>query len=121
MYATNVSWGETVEHLPIEVLDQLDVAEHVPVAYRVSFSAQMVRLLKQPLKNRGGVSILPTLENIIGSKEMTGTVENRDGLVIANIERVRCSGYGSRADAKGIVFQDVQFVAIRIRDESEIA
>lgn len=122
MYATNVSYSEEIQHDPVEVLDQFDVAEHVPIAYRVTFSAQMVRVVTNPIKLRDGVVIQPRLEDILTSPELTATVEDRGtGNVIANIERVKCVRYTQNVGARGIVLNDVEFVAIRIRDESEIA
>jgi len=122
MYATNVSYSEEIQHDPVEVLDQLDVAEHVPVAYRVTFTAQMVRVITNPIKLRDGVVIMPRLEDILSSPELTATVEDRvTGSTVANIERVKCVRYTQNVGARGIVLQDVEFVAIRIRDESEIA
>lgn len=121
MYCTNCRYSEMIEHAPIEVLDQFDVAEHVPLAYRVEFSAQFVRVLKNPIKRRDGVAIMPTLENILTAPTLTGSVEDRTGVIVANIEQVRCSRYTVNHDARGIVLTDCEFVAIRIRDESEIA
>ena len=121
MYSTNVSYSEEHQHDPVEVLDQFDVAEFVPVAYRVTFSAQMVRVLTNPIKLRDGVVILPTLENILTQPEMTATVEDpTSGTVVGNIERVKATRYTQNIGARGIVLNDVEFVAIRIRDESEI-
>lgn len=121
MYATNCRYGESIEHAPIEVLDQYEVAEHVPIAYRVNFSAQFVRILKNPIKNRDGIRIMPRLEDILTATALVGTVEDRTGVVVANIEQVKCSDYTVSHDARGIVLTDCQFVAIRIRDESEIS
>lgn len=122
MYATNVSYGEDIEQSPVEVLDQLEVAEHVATAYRVNFSAQMVRVVTNPLKLRDGVRIFPRLEEILRSGELTATVEDRiTGTIVSNIERVKASNYRINVGARGIVLNDVEFVAIRIRDESEIA
>lgn len=122
MYATNVSYSEEIQHDPVEVLDQFDVAEHVPIAYRVTFSAQMVRVITNPIKLRDGVVIQPRLEDILSAPELTATVEDRaSGTVIANIERVKAVRYTQNVGARGIVLNDVEFVAIRIRDESEIA
>lgn len=121
MYATNVSYGEEIQLDPVEVLDQLEVAEHVPVGYRVNFSAQMVRVITNSIKLRDGVSIFPRLEDILTSGELTATVEDRvTGTIVSNIERVRAASYNINVGARGIVLNDVQFVAIRIRDESEI-
>ena len=121
MYATNVSYGEEVEHLPLEVLDQFEVAEWVPVAYRCTFGAQMARVIGNPVKNRDGVKLFPRIEDILTSPEMTAMIEDTTtSTVLANVERVKCTGYDSPANARGLVMQDMRFVAIRIRDESEL-
>ena len=119
--ATNVSYSEEIQHDPIEPLDQFEVAEHVPVAYRVTFSAQMVRIITNTIKNRDGVVIFPRLEDILSQGELEATVEDREtGSVVANIERVKATRYTNNVGARGIVLTDVEFVAIRIRNESEI-
>jgi hypothetical protein len=118
----NVSYGEEIQHDPVEPLDQYEVAEHVPVAYRVQFSAQMVRIITNSIKNRDGVVIFPTLENILSHGEMTATVEDpTTGTVLANIQRVKATGYRANIGARGIALEDCEFVAIRIRNESELA
>ena len=122
MYATNVSYSEEQQHDPIEILDDYSVAEHVPIAYRVTFSAQMVRVITNPIKLRDGVVIMPRVEDILTAPELTASVEDRaTGRVIANIERVKCVRYTQNIGARGIVLNDVEFVAIRVRDESEIS
>ena len=119
--AMNVSFSEEIQHDPVEPLDQFEVAEHVPTGYRVTFSSQMVRIVTNTIKNRDGVVIFPTLENILTRAEMTATVEDSPtGNVIANIERVKATRYSNNIGARGIVMKDVEYVAIRIRNESEI-
>jgi len=121
MYATNVSYSEEIQHDPVEVLDQFEVAEHVPTAYRVTFSAQFVRVITASIKNRDGVLIFPRLENILASGEMTAAIEDRaTGTIVANIERVKATRYTNNIGARGIVLEDVEFVAIRVRNESEL-
>lgn len=121
MYTMSASYGEEIQHDPVEPLDQFDVAEFVPVAYRCNFSAQVVRVLTQPLKLRDGVAIFPKLEDILNAGEMTATIEDRvRGIVLANIQRVKATRYQIQVGARGIVLTDVEFVAVRIRDESEI-
>lgn len=121
MYATNVNYSEEIQYDPVEVLDQLEVAEFVPTAYRVSLSAQMVRVITNPIKLRDGVRIFPRLEEILTSPELTASILDRvTGTVVANIERVKCSRHTANIGARGIVLSDCDFVAIRIRDESEI-
>lgn len=119
--AMNVAYGEEIQHDPIEPLDQFDVAEHVPVAYRVNLSAQMVRIITNTIKNRDGVVIFPRLEDILTRGEATATVEDpTTGTIISNIERVKAVRYNINIGARGIVMSDVEFVGIRIRNESEI-
>lgn len=121
MYTLSATYGEEITQEPIEPLDQLDVAEHVATAYRVTFSAQLVRIITNSLKLRDGVAIFPKLEDILAAAEMTATIEDRiTGEVVANIERVKASRYNINVGARGIVLTDAEFVAIRIRDESEI-
>lgn len=122
MYGMNVNYSEEVAHEPIEPLDQLEVAEHVPTAYRVTLSSQHVRVITNAIKNRDGVSIFPRLENILDGAEMTGEISDRvTGTVLAVIQSVKASRYTTNIGARGIVLTDVEFVAIRIRDESELA
>lgn len=122
MYTTSVNYSEEVEYAPVEVLDQLEVAEHVPIAYRVSLSSQHVRVITNSIKLRDGVKIMPRLEEILDSGDLTATIEDRvTGRILANIERVKCSRYTANIGARGIVLNDCDFVAIRIRDESELA
>lgn len=119
--AMNVNYGEEIQHDPVEPIDQFDVAEHVPVAYRVNLNSQMVRIITNTLKNRDGVVIFPTFNNILSRAEATCTLEdNVTGLVLANIERTKATRYQNNVGNRSIVMTDVEFVAIRIRNESEI-
>jgi hypothetical protein len=120
--AMNVTYGEQIEHQPIEPLDQFDVAENVPIAYRVNLSSQMVRIITNTIKNRDGVVIFPTFGNILTREEATCTIEDTGGtgVTIANIERVKATRYNVNIGSRGIVMVDTEFVAIRVRNESEI-
>lgn len=119
--ATNVSISEEIQHDPIEPLDQFSVAEHVPVAYRVTFSSQWVRIITNTIKNRDGVVIFPRLEDILSQGELEATIEdNETGSVVATVERIKATRYTLNIGARGIVLTDVEFVAIRIRNESEV-
>jgi hypothetical protein len=121
-YCTNVTFGEEIQYEPIEPLDQLEVAEHVPTAYRVSFSAQHVRIAKNAIKNRDGVAIMPTLAKILtDNPDLSAVIEDSvTGVTLAQVHRVHCSRYSVNIGARGIVLTDCEFVAIKIQDESEI-
>lgn len=125
MYCYNVTYGEEITYEPIEPIDQLEVAEHVPTGYRVTFSAQWVRVITNAIKLRDGVAIMPRLENILANEEagvsLSAVVEDRvTGTVLSGIQEVKASRYNINIGNRGIVLNDVEFVAIRIRDESEI-
>lgn len=120
MYATNVAYSEEIQYDPVETIDLLEVAEFVPVAYRVTFSSQHVRVVTNPIKNRDGVKIFPRLADIIKAPDLVAAIEdNVTGEVVASVQRVKASRYTVNIGAKGIVMTDVEFVAIRIEDESE--
>jgi hypothetical protein len=119
MYATNVSYSEEIQYDPVEVLDSLPVAEFVPVAYRVTFGAQHVRVVDNPIHNRDGIKIFPKLEDIFTAADLVGAVMDRvTGRILANVQRVKCSRYTINIGARGIVLTDTEFVAIRIGDEA---
>lgn len=121
MYATNVSLSEEIQQDPVDPLDQFETAEFVPTGYRCSLSCQFVRVITNPIKLRDGVRIFPSLENILSAPEMTATLLDRvTGTVMANVERVKAQRYSAAVPARGIVMTDVDFVCIRVRDESEI-
>lgn len=121
LYATNVNYSEEIQYDPVEVLDLLEVAEFVPVAYRVTLSSQHVRVVSNPIKKRDGIRIFPSLPDILSAPDLTGSLEDSvTGVVLASIQRVKASRYTVNVGARGIVLSDVEFVAIRIEDESEI-
>lgn len=121
MYATNVSYSEEIQQDPVEVLDQLEVAEFVATAYRCTLSAQFVRVINNPIKNRDGVSIFPKLADIIGAPELVCTLEdNITGVILASVTGVKAQRYTANHGTKAIVLTDTEFVAIRVVDESEL-
>jgi hypothetical protein len=121
-YTVNCSFGEEIDREPIEPLDQIDVAEYVATRYRASFSAQMVRVVKQSLKLRSGVSIFSKVANILTDPAITGTIEDNvnPGIVLAQIANVQSTRYRCNIGARGIVLTDCEFVTTGIKDESEI-
>lgn len=128
-YARNVSVTEEIEYFPVEVLDNIEVEEHVPVAYRVRFSASMFRIIGETLKTQGffpevGGNTEEHLTNILFSGDLTATIEDtktgRSGKVFATLEQVKVASHTWTIDARGVVGEDMEFVAVRLRDESEI-
>ena len=100
-----------------EVLDLLEVREHVPVAYRTSLTAQIFRVFGDSLKNQG---IFPKTEDILTLNALTATVEDKlNSQSMAQFAGVRTSGHTFDVTARGIVSENVSFVAIKVIDESE--
>lgn len=117
-FASGVSGEEMVDYEPIDVLNLLEVKEHVPVAYRTSLSAQIFRVVGNSLKQAG---ILPTVENIIESDDLTAAIQDKvTNETISLFTGVRCSGHSWDVTARGVVSENVTFVAIRVKDESEL-
>jgi len=124
-YATGVSARESIQWEPINVLDTIQTKEHAPVGYEVSLTADMIRIVGDTLKQRGffakqGSSPEQHLRNIIAGGEMVATLEdNETGDVVAVCEGVRIAEQNVTISARGVVGQNVSFVALRFRDESD--
>lgn len=126
-YATGVTLQETIDFQPIDVLDNIQTTEHAPTGYRVTLSARLVRIVGTTLKSQGflakqGTSPDVHLSNILSTGVLAASLEDSaTGKVVANVEGVRISEQSMQVDARGVVGQNVTFVAIRVRDESDIA
>ena len=126
-YATIASYAETITYDPIAVLDQLEIAEHVPVAYDVTFTASRVYLIQQSMKRLG---YFPTFDgqseafllNVLQLGEMTADIVSQsvDGTdaegPLVRIYGVRVTSHNLTFGARSIVGEDVAFVATRIAD-----
>lgn len=126
-YANEVSGGEEIRHDEIDVLDDIVVKEHVPVAYRVSLSAVIWRTVADgPATTEAPgslkeMSLFPKVEEILRTVGLPAIlVDSITGKTIAMFENVKASGNRWSVPAKGTVRQNVEFVARRQRDESEV-
>jgi hypothetical protein len=116
-YAGGVSGEETIDYEPVDVLNLLEVREHVPVAYRCSLNAQIFRVVGKSLKAQG---ILPKQDEIIRSGEMDASIQDSVTLnTVQLFQGVRSSGHSFDISARGIVSENCPFVAIRVKDEFE--
>ena len=59
-FATNCSGGEEIRYEPVEVLDNIQVQEYVPVGYTVTFQASRVRLIGRSVRSPD-VNIFPNV------------------------------------------------------------
>lgn len=125
-FARNVTVREELQLDPVEVMDNIEVEEFVPVAYRVTFSASMFIIIGETLKNRNwfpdtGQTTEEHLTNILNTGDLEATIEDtRTNETFATLEQVRIQSHNWTIDARGVVGEDVEFVAIRLKDESEV-
>ena len=124
-FATNVNGGEEIQYDPLELLDNIEVDEFVPVAYRVTFTASLVRIVGETVKSEGffpkaGTSPDEHLTNILLQGDMVGVIEdNKTGKKLMTVEQMKLASRNIAINARGIVGKDVTFVAVRMKDESE--
>lgn len=117
-YAGGVSGEEAVDHEPVEVLDLIEVLEHVPVGYRASLNANVFRVVNRSLKNLG---IFPIESNILASGVLEASIEDsQTNQTTALFQGVRATTKSFDISARGLVSENVAFVAIRTMDELEI-
>jgi hypothetical protein len=125
-YARNVAVTEEIQYDPVEVLDNIEVEEYVPVAYRVTFTASQFRIIGETVKSLGffppvGSNTEEHLENILISGDLSAIVEDtKTGKIFATLEQVKVASHNWTIDARGVVGEDLTFVAVRVKDESEI-
>ena len=121
-FARNVTVREEIQLDPVEVLDNIEVEEYVPVAYRVTFSASIFRIIGDSIKSREWFPKTEEhLTNILNSGELTATIEDtRTGDIFATLEQVRLQSHNWTIESRGVVGEDIEFVAIRLKDESEV-
>ena len=118
-FAGNVSGSESIDYEPVDILDQLAVQEFVPVAYRATLSAQIFRIIGQSLK---ALNIFPKEEDILTTGLLDCVIEDTQsgaGSAMATFTGVSAQEHSFDVGARGIVSENVNFVAIRVRDESE--
>jgi len=119
-FAGGVSGSESVDYEPVDVLDLLEVKEHVPIAYRATLSAQVFRVIGKSLKQQG---IFPGKKGlgdneILDALELTCSIEDKvSGEIMAQFERCKAQEHTFDITARGIVSENVTFVTVRLQDE----
>ena len=143
-FAANVEGSEEIQYEPVDVLDNLEVQEHVPVGYRVTFSCGLFRTVRGTPAGPGigdtaGLPRQPTngvhgsvkemgffpktgqnITTVLTSGVLTCTIEDRlSKKIIMQLEECKMSSHNFSVTARGIVSTNCQWVAIRMKDESE--
>lgn len=130
-FASGISGSEEIQYEPVETLDHLEVREHVPVGYRVTLSAQIFRTVSQGASddvNAPGSlkqqQIFPKFDDIFRIQGVDAVVQDDpriSGKILHQFQTVKTSSYNFAVTPRGIVGQNVNFVAIRAKDESEVS
>lgn len=124
-YATGVSARESITYEPVKTLNNVQVAEHAPVDYDVSLTADFVRIVGESMKSAGympkvGQSPEEHIRNIVTMPTMTAVLEdNVTGKIVRILEEVKMADTNLNIMARGVVGENVTFVAKRSRDEAD--
>lgn len=125
-WARNVSGSEELVYEPVETIDNIQVQEHVVTGYRVTLTMERARIVGKTLKSQGffpklGANTEEHLRNVLTSGDLVCTVEdNQTGKILATYEQVKVASHNWTINARGVVGNDISFVGIRAKDESEI-
>lgn len=126
-YATDCNGGEEIAYERIKVLDSIQAVEFVPIDYDVSFSASRVRLIGQSIRGPD-LDIFPKLgnnandhlRNILNKADITAQIEDSiTNTIFMILEQCKVARHNWRITSRGVVGEDIDFVGIRMRDESE--
>lgn len=117
-YAGGCSGEEAIDLEPVDVLDLIEVLEHVPVAYRCSLNANVFRVVGASLKNLG---IFPLNENILTQGALEAAVEDQITQRTAYLfQGVKPATKGFDINARSVVTENISFQAIRVLDEASL-
>ncbi len=125
-WATNVNGGEEIQFDPAEVIDNIEVQEFVPVAYRANLSASRIKIVGKTFRSQGffpsgGANAEERLSNILTSGNLAASVEdNQSGTTLMEYPTAKIASHNWTVNARGIVANDVNFVVTRMLDESEL-
>lgn len=130
-FANGISGSEEIQYEPVETLDHLEVREFVPVGYRVTLGAQVFRTVSQgasdDLNAPGSLKqqqIFPKFNDIFRIQGVDAVIKDDarlSGKILHQYEGVKTSSYNFNVTPRGIVGQNVSFVATITKDESEVS
>jgi hypothetical protein len=114
-YASSCSYNWNHAHEPIQVLDELPVAEHAETGMTVDFSCSMFRVAR---KSTVSLGIQPKLERLLQQPELVVTIKDRvTGDTLLNVEGVKLTGRSGAFDARGAWAETLSFVGRKMTDE----
>jgi hypothetical protein len=122
----SVQVQEELVYDPIKVLDSIEVLDHEPIDYNCSMSAAEVLIVGKTLEALGfaaakGQTPQAHLANILALPDITAQLEDNQGdTIIARVFGVKISSKSFSVDARTSVARDIQFVARRVQEASEL-
>lgn len=122
----SVQIQEELVYDPIKVLDNLEVLEHEPIDYNCSMSAAEVLIVGKTLEALGffaqkGQTPQDHLRSILALPDITAQLEDNVGeTIIARVFGVKIASKSFAVDARTSVGRDIQFVARRVVEASEL-
>lgn len=130
-FASGISGSEEIQYEPVETLDHLEVREHVPVGYRTTLAAQIFRTVSQGASddvNAPGSlkqqQIFPHFDDIFRIQGVDAIIQDDarvSGKILEQFQGVKTASRNFNITPRGIVGQNVNFVSIRVKDESEVS
>jgi len=131
-YASGVSGSKEIRYEPVDILDHLQVMEHVPVGFTVTLSAQVFRTVSIGNGNDNNQpgsleqqQIFPKFDDIYRVQGVEAVIQDdvnagSGGKILAQYENVKTASYNFSVAARSIVGQNVTFVTTMMKDESEL-
>lgn len=117
-FATTISYNENIEHEPVDVLDQIETSEHVPIAYRVDFSVELFRVADSSIKQLG---LMPVLDDILTAGVLTAEfIDRPTGKTLGVVFGVKLTSRSGNVPTRAAARETLNFVGTIMRDESEV-
>lgn len=116
---------DEIQYNPLQVLDEFEDLDQIPVGYTAAMSASKVRVIEQTITSLGflplaGQDAQAHLFNVLTQGDLVAQLEdNQSGIVIARLTGVKVASRNISLDARGMANKDLTFVARRMQDESE--
>lgn len=116
--ASNCTYEWKHEVHPIEVVDDVEIAEHAETGVRIEFACDTFRVLG---KSATAIGIQPKLINLLTQPELTVSIQDKvTGALLLALTRVKFTGRSGRVNARGVWTETLTFCAIRAFDEGSI-
>jgi hypothetical protein len=118
-YCQNVTATETWEWTPVDVLDNIEVEEHVPTAYNCNWSAVLVHVVSRSMKQLG---LSPSVQTVLTHPALVIEVKDRpEDQAEWTIEGARVGSDTWNVAKRQLTVNNISGPAIRVRDHRGVA